>query len=171
MALGNGQAAASDSIAGLCNTVLMLVMGIPPKVDRAALRAVVAKLADRDNWDERDDSATADILRETSKKLDRRNAVKAGGIAAFGGYPEIQRALSEIVGLCKHMGLFLVPVGELEYWIPDLGVSKSKKSEWANAAATRIGDDAQAASTVIEFVKAIAKRLEDERNRIALLTA
>ena len=42
---------------------------------------------------------------------------------------------------CRSVGVFLVPVGELEFWVPVLVVSrpsKKKKAEWANYAANRI---------------------------------
>ena len=71
---------------------------------------------------------------------------------------------------CKDFGCFLVPVGELEHWAPDLmknGPSKSKKAEWANEAAMKIRQSPDRASDVLEFMREMAAYHVAEAHRMA----
>ena len=66
--------------------------------------------------------------------------------------------------------MFLVPVGELEDWVPDLvasGPSKKKKAEWANFAANRIRETPSRPNDVWEFVRQMANFQRDEGARLA----
>ena len=66
--------------------------------------------------------------------------------------------------------MFLVPVGELEDWVPDLvvsGPSKKKKAEWANYAANRIRETTSRRDDVWDFVRQMATFQRDEGARLA----
>ena len=85
--------------------------------------------------------------------------MKNGGIAEFGAYPEVHDALLSIVNKCHALGLFLAPVGQLEYWSPGLEVqaSKSKKAEWSNEASLRIREHPELASDLLDFMRSIGE--------------
>ena len=71
---------------------------------------------------------------------------------------------------CRTYGVFLVPVGELEDWVPHLvttGQSKKKKAEWANHAANQIREHALEQGDVWDFVRQIASFQGDEGARLA----
>ena len=56
-------------------------------------------------------------------------------MASYGG--ELAEKLSGLLQQLRIHGLFLVPVGELEEWLGEynVGISKSDKRAWSNAAA------------------------------------
>jgi hypothetical protein len=65
----------------------------------------------------------------------------------------------------QRVGLFLVPVGELEEWLADenLGVSKKQKWAWANAAAERILKLGRQSGDIWDFMSEIGRYLKGGR--------
>jgi hypothetical protein len=155
-----------EAIIGICDQVSEQIMTIPPPIDPSEIQAALNTLAEQREWKNNDNTVLMNLLRQMSNKLDRRKVLKAGGLSALGDHPEIKQLVDQIIDRCKPLGLFLVPVGELEYWAPDVmeGISK-RKAEWANEAALRIAKGPEKATDVIGFVRAIAAVLEDERNK------
>ncbi len=149
-----------------CDQVSRLIMALPPPIDPDEIRSALATLTAQENWEERDMTALASQLRDTANKLDKRKVVKAGGLSAFDKHPEIKQLLTQVIDSCRKLGLFLVPVGELEWWGAEAmaGVSKRNKAEWSNMAVKRIAEKANGLSDVIAFVQEIAANLEKERN-------
>ncbi|MHC5779955.1 hypothetical protein [Nostoc sp.] len=72
----------------------------------------------------------------------------------------------------KNIGLFLVPVGELEDWLADENVcgSKSKKSAWATAAATLVRQLGAQEGDVWDFMREIASYLQKDSKLCAFET-
>lgn len=71
---------------------------------------------------------------------------------------------------CRSVGIFLVPVGELEDWVHDLvmdGPSKTKKAEWANHAANRIRTADPRGNDIWDYIRKIAMFLRDEGARLS----
>lgn len=90
------------------------------------------------------------IRQDTSKW----SSVKKDGIS---GFPqEAQKNTSDLVAEVKDIGLFLVPVGELEGWI-DLGTKK--KNRWIILALESLHDD-QCPENLAQFVKEILDNLD-----------
>jgi hypothetical protein len=78
--------------------------------------------------------------------------------------------LKAFLGTCRSYGLFLVPCGELEDWLPRLmagGPSKKKKPEWANAAANRIREAPVGDEDVWAFIRQMAQFQRDEAARLS----
>lgn len=78
--------------------------------------------------------------------------------------------LSALLSDCRSHGLFLVPVGELEDWVPELtadGPSKKKKAEWANYAASKLRDAPVRPDDVWTFVRRMAEFQRDAINRLS----
>jgi hypothetical protein len=68
-----------------------------------------------------------------------RAACKSRGI---GGLSKAKRpGMREFVVSLAEYGVFIVPVGELESWLPDLGVPASPKHEWIVRMMTNLGTD------------------------------
>jgi hypothetical protein len=65
------------------------------------------------------------------------------------------------------IGLFLVPVGDLENWVPGLmgDVGKSDKSRWADIASERIRLSPTETGDVWEFMKEVVSYLDEQRRR------
>ena len=67
------------------------------------------------------------------------------------------------------VGLFLVPVGELESWLlmPMKGIGRDDKSRWAMLAAEKIEDAGEGKEDVWKFVRSTADFLESRLNSIS----
>lgn len=77
--------------------------------------------------------------------------------------------LNALLGDCRGNGLFLVPAGELEDWVPDItagGPSKKKKAEWANHAANKLRDAPVRTDDVWAFVRRMAEFQRDKINQL-----
>ena len=77
--------------------------------------------------------------------------------------------LKAFLGMCRGFGLFLVPCGELEDWVPSLmadGPSKKKKPEWANAAANKIRKASVGTDDIGSFIRQMAQFQQDEVSRL-----
>jgi hypothetical protein len=83
--------------------------------------------------------------------------VKRQGI---GSLPEnISAPLDNLLEIPRKVGLFLVPVSELEGWLAseEIAVSKNKKAAWANAAALKIQSKGASQGDVWDFVRGVGK--------------
>ena len=69
----------------------------------------------------------------------------------------------------QEVGLFLVPVGELESWVPALmkGISREDKSRWAMLAAEKIEDAGERKNDVWSFIRAVSDFLNSRLEQIA----
>ena len=95
-----------------------------------------------------------------ARSLNHLAGLKAKGLGAFDG--ELRDRLEALVADLRALGVFLVPVGELECWVPTLmqNVPRLKKAAWATAAAERIEEHGPAEEDVWKFVSDIAAYLE-----------
>ena len=83
---------------------------------------------------------------------------------------EVYHDLKAFLGTCRSFGLFLVPCGELEDWVPNLmtnGPSKRKKPEWANIAANKIREAPVEDQDIWAFIRQMAQFQKDEASRIS----
>lgn len=74
-----------------------------------------------------------------------------------------------VVSDLEAMGLFLVPVGELESWLPKLmkGLSRENKSSWAMLAAEKIEDVGERNNDVWLFVRTVYDFLDERLEKLA----
>ncbi|MBE9113779.1 AAA family ATPase [Nodosilinea sp. LEGE 07298] len=107
-------------------------------------------------------------LSELSAGLSQTARLKKG-LESLQTYP-VYHDLVALLHKCRIHGLFLVPVGELEDWIPLLttdGPSRKRKAEWANFAANRIRESPTNHGDIWEFVRQMACFQRDEGSRLA----
>ena len=107
------------------------------------------------SWKDEDDIGVRRKLSTLIHNLGRKTHLKRGGVNGFADHPDITSELNEIIATCEALGLFLVPVGELEYWTSQHG--RSRKAEWANEAARRIRSSPDEAKELIAFVENVGK--------------
>jgi hypothetical protein len=74
------------------------------------------------------DDKAVDVIQKALGRSTGWNTVKAAGKAGVAN-PEAYQSLEYLLGHLAHMGIFLVPVGELERWFPHL-----PKAGWCGAA-------------------------------------
>jgi hypothetical protein len=88
-----------------------------------------------------------------------------GGIPAYkaDGFSDIAVKLEAVAARFVECGVFVVPVGTLEYWLSDEFMkdspSKLRKQEYANEAANRIRKDPTKAGEITAFLKGVVKFL------------
>ncbi len=85
--------------------------------------------------------------------------LKSGGLDVL---PEQVRVpLTKLVDKFKAVGLFLVPVGELEEWLTgcNIGASKRTKWAWANEAATYIRTHPTRSDDIWKFMSDVGQYL------------
>jgi hypothetical protein len=95
------------------------------------------------------------------QKLDMEN----GGIKQLA--KEDQAAANELFDQLRQYGIFAVRNGEVESWLPDLGI-RSKKAAWTVAMLERLGSDPNdaayvkpAAGDVWDFMRDVVKWVKD----------
>jgi hypothetical protein len=139
------------------------VKGLHPRIDPAVYRSRLAEIkALPTDWQAEDDRAIRRKLSSLSNDLDRIRRLKTG-ISCFP--PCISVPLGALVEALKNVGLFLVPVGELEQWLtPDqVAISKANKAAWASEAAERIQSLGAAAGAIRDFVRDVGHQLDQRR--------
>jgi ABC-type uncharacterized transport system YnjBCD ATPase subunit len=112
-----------------------------PKTAWAALFRAVG-LRDGDEVRNRLEATQVTLCRDE----DERQACKKRGIS---GYPSHRRAdLRSLVGELADYGIFAVPVGELEHWLPSVGVTAKRKHDWIVEMLTKLGSNPSRADYV-----------------------
>ncbi len=153
-----------------CRRIISEVKALGPIFDESTTRKELMEIM-KETFDWQDASQIQRIrgkLSDLSNGLSQTSRLKSGlnSLKDKHIYPDLVAFLSR----CRSVGVFLVPVGELEDWVPDLvdtGPSKKKKAEWANYAANQIRASASRRNDIWEFLRQIATFQRDEGARLA----
>jgi hypothetical protein len=143
--------------------VMDQVRNLHPTIDPAAYRTRLAEInALPTDWRAANDRAIRTKLSSLSNDLDRMRRLKTG-ISSLP--PEVAAPLGELVEALKKVGLFLVPVGELEQWLTpeQVAISRANKAAWASAAAEHIQSTGTAAGGIWDFVRDVGQHLDQLR--------
>jgi hypothetical protein len=166
-----GDSRLSAELMEKCRMITNAIRSLPPTIlaqeVSISLRSIAASEME---WKNDDDIRVKSELGKLTQKIDRMRRLKNGGVEAFHDQPSIRDDLRYVIARCKTFGLFLVPVGELEYWAPNLmtdGPSKSKKAEWANDAAMKIRQNPGQATDLLQFMREMAEYHAAETLRMA----
>ena len=164
----------AEAVRGQCQVVAAKIKAIPPTLTETEVQSQLAEWARSPcDWKKDDDHQIMCRLRRLAFCIDRMRRVKAGGVKSFRDHPDIQADLERIIQQCRRVGLFLVPVGELEYWARELmadGPSKLRKSEWANEAVRRIRATKVHEADIFQFMAGIEQFHVRETERLAVDT-
>jgi hypothetical protein len=97
--------------------------------------------------------------------VDQRLNMENGGIKQLG--TDDQAAANDLFDQLRHYGVFAVRNGEVESWLPDLGI-RSKKAAWTVQMLERLGSDPNdaayikpAGNDVWEFMREVVKWVRD----------
>jgi hypothetical protein len=142
--------------------ILGLKQEITPEEAAAELIALAKKCTD---WAEGKDDRIMEELSDIKNRIDKVRRLKKGGLSAFDSEPGLRGRIEALIEKCKQWGLFLVPVGELEWWLPELmnDVSRRRKPLWASMAPARIRANPEKAGDIIGFVSKVAGYLRANR--------
>jgi hypothetical protein len=89
--------------------------------------------------------------------------LKKGGIAAYeaAGLTEIASKLEDLKEKFWKCGVFIVPVGELEFWLSEEfmkdGPGRERKQEYADEAANRIRKRPSEAGEISKFIASVSE--------------
>lgn len=149
-----------DVVAALSSRIhelIQQVRAIKPELSPdAAVEELKPLLADAGNWEDLQKEASLRLkLNKLVGKLNRLSALKETGIEGAPG--DLKGEAKALLEELRKFGLFLVPRGELESWVPDLteGISKEKKALWATEAARKIEERGRGDNDIWDFVAGI----------------
>jgi glycerol-3-phosphate cytidylyltransferase-like family protein len=128
-----------DELVASCAKVAEAVRRLPPTISPEAVSNEIAAIASLGmDWSKNDDLELKRRISKLAKDIDRSLRLKRGGVGSYDSL--LAGQMNSVLTELRKVGLFLVPVGELEEWLADknVGVSKSNKRAWSNAAAQRI---------------------------------
>ncbi|MCH8043032.1 MAG: ATP-binding protein [Planctomycetes bacterium] len=158
-------------IVASCQAVIEEIEKIHPPLTEQGLKTILTEITKTDlDWKKGNDEQVRRKLSRTANDLARSGRLKKGGIRKLEEHPPIYHALEKIIADCRGVGLFLVPVGELEYWIPHLmkdSVSKSKKPEWANEATLQLRKNPPEEGDIWGFIQSMVKHQRAETEKLA----
>lgn len=129
----------AERLATSARAIANAIKATPPTVTEDEIRSKLAEVLNHQmSWSAGDDQKLRASLGELATALDRMRRLKRGGIAALPA--ETMNSAKELLLELGRIGLFVVPVGELEEWLSgyDVHTSKSNKWAWANEAAAKI---------------------------------
>lgn len=143
----------------------MTIVSTPDLSPDAAISELAPILRDPNNWkDLNQEASLKSKLIRIIERLNRLAVVKRCGVA---GVPDErkQEALSLLKDL-QEQGIFVVPRGALESWVPTLTTtSRENKALWATEAAQKIEDAGRCPNDIWDFgngiVVYIVKRLAE----------
>lgn len=140
------------------------VKALPPPISETDAKSKLKELADQPwEWRNDGDNILRRHLTELVGLLKRVQRIKEGGVDAYADQTEIQKQLKEIINRYSSVGLFFVPVGELEDWVkhlmPDISKSSKSKTDRAAIAADRIREAAEKKGDIWDFVKNVLNYL------------
>lgn len=160
----------SDTAVTKCRSIIARIKAMGPLHSEDELRVELQGILDlKLSW--KNASQVTDIRRKLSDlsvglSLTARLKKGVESLRSEPVYPD----LNALLGDCRSHGLFLVPTGELEDWVPELtagGPSKNKKAEWANFAANKLRDAPIGNNDVWSFVRKMAEFQRDTINRLS----
>jgi len=122
-----------------------------------------------------DDAKVGGKLQSIGKRLYKLHALQQKGLEAIpetydSDGPGISRsAAAELLKDLERQRLFLVPVGELESWLPVVmkGQSREDKSKWAMLAAEKIEDGGERDEGIWEFMRRVYRFLVDQMQTLS----
>ena len=150
LASGPEAEAVKRAAAQLSTTIKRLPPTVAPEDMKRDLIAAARRGMD---WSQNEDAPLRRTLQALAQSLDRMRRLKAGGLAGLP--PDVATEARALVEQVAKLGLFVVPVGELEQWLTTIGVTASKENKWAwaNEAAAKVRQAGPQNDDVWDFMR------------------
>lgn len=158
----DGVTALSERITTVMQQIRRLQPELSPDAAAEELRVLIG---DPSAWDIQKEAELRSKLNRLSGRLNQLALVKLKGIE---GLPEpLSRELKSLLENIQKHGLFLVPRGELESWVPHLmeSTGKENKSRWATEAARKIEEIGRGDDDVWDHVESIVNYIRSALER------
>jgi hypothetical protein len=153
-----------------CTRIIAQVKALGPMISESETREQLSSILESNlRWTE------ASQLNTVRRELDKVSFLLSPtarlkqGMSSLKG-EAVYTDLTAFLHRCRGVGVFLVPVGVLEDWVPDLassGPNRKKKAEWATYVAGRIRESVVRDNDVWDFVDKMARFQRDEGARLA----
>ncbi|MFN0300930.1 MAG: AAA family ATPase [Burkholderiales bacterium] len=157
--------ARASQLAKEAGAFMAKLKGLPPTISADDVKRRIADVGSlRMEWNQGDDLTVMRRLQDLAGDVDRMRRIKAGGVAAM---PlEIETELSALINNARSIGVFLVPVGELEGWLTSEGIAVSKQTKWAWAieAAAKVRELGAQKRDIWNFMRKVGAKLKTSRN-------
>jgi hypothetical protein len=142
--------------------ILDAIQKLPPTISPDAVKERMEGLLGGEmNWAAGDDTRVARDLGSLASELVRMRRLKRGGLEALPD--DISAKLRELLHELEQVGIFLVPVGELEDWLQDQSIAASRtnnKWAWANEAVLAIQRSGPSTGDIWDFMRRVATFLK-----------
>lgn len=150
----------ASSITDRAKAVMDAIKKLPPTVEIKEVRQKLRGLVpEGTTWEDEQDIDVRKELVRLSQQLDRMRRLKRGGVSTLSDV--IAEPFRRLLTSLKEIGVFLVPVGELEEWLVDANIQESKenKSAWANAAALYVQSRGATSGDIWDFIRNVGTYL------------
>ena len=160
----------AEQLLNECTNIIDSVKALGPIFDEDSTRKQLSNLL-TETFDWKDVTQLTrirSVLADLSSGLSLTARLKQGTDSLKDS--SVYHDLLTFLNSCRSVGIFLVPVGELEDWVKDLvtgGPSKKKKADWANFAASQIRECQPRDNDVWDYIRKIAMFHRDEGARLA----
>lgn len=148
------------SLKGEVRNLVQRIKALTPSITEQQVKDRLRVLSERQlDWANDDDNVLRREMNQLERQIKRVRALKEGGVAAYKEHADIHSDLEKTFAELAAVGLFLVPVGELEDWVPNLMTTVPKgsksKTERASIAARLIREAPNKSGDIWEFVKRV----------------
>lgn len=153
----------TDSLVNDARRLAKALQELPPTVTEEEVREALVDLSTKQlDWTKGNDRDVRRSLSDLSNRLNGMRGLKRGGINALP--PHVSEPLRSLVDGCGGIGLFLVPVGELEWWLGEYAISASreKKWAWANEAADFLRTNPEKEGDIWAFMRGVGQYLTEQ---------
>jgi hypothetical protein len=148
--------------------LVLAIKQLPPTVAESEVKAQLESASGQEmDWVKNTDAPLRQTLLGLAHSLDRMGRLKRGGLGALP--QEIAKPLKVLIDDLMDLGLFLVPVGELEEWLVGESITASKQNKWAwaNDAAARVRQLGAQDRDIWNFMREVGAYVTREFARIS----
>ena len=145
-----------EETVGLADAITRQIRELPPVLTEKLVREKLKQVLDKEvDWDHGGATEMRGDLDKVSRTIARSRKLKIVDPELPG---ELRQSIEQCLESLKEYGIFLVPMGELEDWLPaqDFG-SRARKAEFAVAMATWIQEHGRQQDPLWYFLDGIAE--------------
>lgn len=143
--------------------VASAVLKLRPTISAETVRSDLEGMIEHElDWSKGHDRQLRSSLSSLKNSLNGMRGLKCGGVDALPA--TISEPLQYIIEELRAVGLFLVPVGELEYWLAnsEISASKKKKWAWANEASDFLRENPIQQGDIWGFIRGVSDYLTNQ---------
>src|SRR6266851_2229176 len=153
--------ARASQLAKQAGAFMTKLKALPPTISADEVKQQLGVIGSlRMEWNRGDDLTVRRRLQDLAGEIDGMRRIKAGGVGSIPS--ELAEELGALIDNSHSMGVFLIPVGELEGWLANEGIAASKEMKWAWAieAAAKVRELGAQRGDVWDFMRRDGENLK-----------